>query len=143
VAHILNPSTWEAEAEAGKSLSSRPAWSTEQVAGQAGQYRETESQKKKKFSLSLPCFFFFSLLSPLPPSLPLSPHPLSCMCVCVPVCACVCVCCRGLTSGPGAFSGKHCITEYLQPLKHIFSGVSLNSDHDSPLTISSSSTLGW
>jgi hypothetical protein len=29
VAHAFNPSTWEAEAEAGGFLSSRPAWSTE------------------------------------------------------------------------------------------------------------------
>jgi hypothetical protein len=28
VAHAFNPSTWEAEAEAGGFLSSRPAWST-------------------------------------------------------------------------------------------------------------------
>jgi hypothetical protein len=28
VAHALNPSTWEAEAEAGRSLSLRSAWST-------------------------------------------------------------------------------------------------------------------
>jgi hypothetical protein len=28
VAHAFNPSTWEAEAEAGRFLSSRPAWST-------------------------------------------------------------------------------------------------------------------
>jgi hypothetical protein len=29
VAHTFNPSTWEAGAEAGEYLSSRPAWSTE------------------------------------------------------------------------------------------------------------------
>jgi major histocompatibility complex class I len=28
VVHAFNPSTWEAEAEAGGFLSSRPAWST-------------------------------------------------------------------------------------------------------------------
>jgi hypothetical protein len=28
VAHTFNPSTWEAEAEAGRFLSSRPVWST-------------------------------------------------------------------------------------------------------------------
>jgi hypothetical protein len=28
VAHAFNPSTWEAEAEAGRFLSSRLAWST-------------------------------------------------------------------------------------------------------------------
>ena len=46
VAHTFNPSTWEAEA--GRLLSSRPAWSTEWVPGQPGLYRETLSQKKKK-----------------------------------------------------------------------------------------------
>ena len=42
----LNPSTWEAEA--GRSVSSRPAWSKEQVPGQPGLHSETLSQKKKK-----------------------------------------------------------------------------------------------
>jgi hypothetical protein len=42
VAHAFNPSTLEAEA--GRFLISRPAWST----GQPGLYRETLSQKKKK-----------------------------------------------------------------------------------------------
>jgi hypothetical protein len=28
VAHAFNPSTWEGEAEAGRFLSMRPAWST-------------------------------------------------------------------------------------------------------------------
>jgi hypothetical protein len=46
VAHAFNPST--REAEAGGSLSSRPAWSTEGVPGQPGLYRETLSKKKKK-----------------------------------------------------------------------------------------------
>jgi hypothetical protein len=46
VAHAFNPSTWEAEA--GRFLSSRPAWSTEWVPGQPGLYRETLSQKKTK-----------------------------------------------------------------------------------------------
>jgi hypothetical protein len=46
VAHAFNPSTWEAEA--GRYLSSRPAWSTERVPGQTGLHRETLSQKKKK-----------------------------------------------------------------------------------------------
>ena len=36
------------EAEASGSLSSSPAWSTEQVPGQPGLHRETLSQKKKK-----------------------------------------------------------------------------------------------
>jgi hypothetical protein len=40
------PSTWEAEA--GRFLSSKPAWSTEWVPGQPGLHRETLSQKKKK-----------------------------------------------------------------------------------------------
>jgi hypothetical protein len=45
VAHAFNPSTWEAEA--GRFLSSRPAWSTEWVPGQPGLYRETLSRKTK------------------------------------------------------------------------------------------------
>jgi hypothetical protein len=50
VAHTFNPSTWEAEA--GRFLSSRPAWSTKWVPGQPGLHRETLSQKKKKCSLA-------------------------------------------------------------------------------------------
>jgi hypothetical protein len=46
VAHAFNPSTWEAEAVGF--LSSRPAWSTEQVPGQPGLHRETLSRKTKK-----------------------------------------------------------------------------------------------
>jgi hypothetical protein len=42
VAHAFNPSTWEAEA--GRFLSSRPAWSTEWVPGQPGLHRETLSR---------------------------------------------------------------------------------------------------
>jgi hypothetical protein len=45
VAHAFNPST--REAEAGRFLSSRPAWSTERVPGQPGLHRETLSQKTK------------------------------------------------------------------------------------------------
>jgi hypothetical protein len=41
VAHAFDPSTWEAES--GGFLSSRPAWSTEQVPGQPGLHRETLS----------------------------------------------------------------------------------------------------
>jgi hypothetical protein len=41
-----NPSTWEAEA--GRFLSSKPAWSTEWVPGQPGLYRGTLSGKEKK-----------------------------------------------------------------------------------------------
>jgi hypothetical protein len=43
VVHSFIPSTWEAEA--GRTLSSSPAWSTERVPGQAGLHRETLSQK--------------------------------------------------------------------------------------------------
>jgi hypothetical protein len=45
VAQAFNPSTWEAEA--GRFLSSRPAWSTVGVPGQPGLHRETLSQKSK------------------------------------------------------------------------------------------------
>jgi hypothetical protein len=48
VAHAFNPSTWEAEA--GRFLSLRPAWSTKWVPGQPGLHRETLSQEKKKKS---------------------------------------------------------------------------------------------
>ena len=41
VARAFNPSTWEAEA--GRSLSSRPTWSTERVPGQPGPHSETLS----------------------------------------------------------------------------------------------------
>jgi hypothetical protein len=47
VAHAFNPSTREAEAEAGWFLSSRPAWSTEWGPGQPGLHRETLSRKNK------------------------------------------------------------------------------------------------
>jgi hypothetical protein len=46
VAHAFNPST--REAEAGRFLSSRPAWSTKWAPGQPGLYRETLSQKAKQ-----------------------------------------------------------------------------------------------
>jgi hypothetical protein len=46
VAHTFNPNT--REAEAGRFLSSRPAWSTKWVPGQPGLHRETLSQKTKK-----------------------------------------------------------------------------------------------
>jgi hypothetical protein len=53
VAHAFNLSTWEAET--GRFLSSRPAWSTKWVPGQPGLHRETLSWKRnnKKFSLTL------------------------------------------------------------------------------------------
>jgi hypothetical protein len=46
VAHAFNPNTWEAEA--GRFLSLRPAWSTEWVPRQPGLYRKTLSQKTKQ-----------------------------------------------------------------------------------------------
>jgi hypothetical protein len=46
VGHTFKPSTLEAEA--GGSLSPRPAWSTEWVPGQPGLHKETLSQKTKK-----------------------------------------------------------------------------------------------
>jgi hypothetical protein len=45
VAHAFNPSTWEAEA--GRFLSSRPAWSTG-LPGQPGLYREKHCLEKPK-----------------------------------------------------------------------------------------------
>jgi hypothetical protein len=44
--HDFNPST--REAETGRFLSSRPAWSTEWVLGQPGLHRETLSRKNKQ-----------------------------------------------------------------------------------------------
>ena len=44
VVHAFNPNTQEAEA--GRSLSLTPAWSTEQVTGQPGLHRKTLSQKQ-------------------------------------------------------------------------------------------------
>jgi hypothetical protein len=46
VAHAFNPSTWEAEA--GRFLSLRPAWSTKGVPGQPGLHRETLAGKTNK-----------------------------------------------------------------------------------------------
>jgi hypothetical protein len=48
VVHAFNPSTQEAEAEAGEFLSSRPAWSTKWIPGQPGLYRENLSWKTKQ-----------------------------------------------------------------------------------------------
>lgn len=45
-AHAFNPSTQEAEA--GRSLRSQPAWSTEHLQGQTGFHVETLSQKHKE-----------------------------------------------------------------------------------------------
>jgi hypothetical protein len=45
VALAFNPSTWEAEA--GRFLNSRPAWSTKWVPGQPGIHREILSWKTK------------------------------------------------------------------------------------------------
>jgi hypothetical protein len=50
----FNPST--REAEAGRFLSSRPAWSTEWVLGQPGLHRETLSQKNKNKQTNKPSF---------------------------------------------------------------------------------------
>jgi hypothetical protein len=48
VRHIVNPIT--REAEAGRSRNLCPAWSTEQVPGQSGLYREIMSLKKQNKS---------------------------------------------------------------------------------------------
>jgi hypothetical protein len=45
VVHTFNLSTWEAET--GRSLSSKTAWSTDQVPEQLGLHRETLPQKYK------------------------------------------------------------------------------------------------
>ena len=50
-AQAFNPSTWEAEA--GRFLSSRTAWSAKWVRGQPGLYRETVSRKTIKKSVNL------------------------------------------------------------------------------------------
>jgi hypothetical protein len=46
VARAFNPSTWEAEA--GRFLSLRLAWSTKRVPGQPELYREKQKNKKQK-----------------------------------------------------------------------------------------------
>jgi hypothetical protein len=51
VAHAFNPSIQEAEA--GGSLRLRTAWSTEQVPGQPGLYRETLCVSKTKYQTNL------------------------------------------------------------------------------------------
>jgi hypothetical protein len=64
VAHVFNPSTWEAESI--RSLSSRPAWSTEEVTRQS--YTEKpclETNKQKVWQVLLAAFPIqtFSLLT--------------------------------------------------------------------------------
>jgi hypothetical protein len=49
VAHAFNPSTWEAEA--GRFLSSRPAWSTNVSSRTARAAQRNPVSKKKKFNL--------------------------------------------------------------------------------------------
>lgn len=46
VVHNFNPSTWKAEAD--ESLSLRPAWSTELIAGQLRLHTKTLTQKINK-----------------------------------------------------------------------------------------------
>ena len=46
VAHALNPST--EESKACEPVSSKPAWTTEQVPGQPGLHREISSPKPKE-----------------------------------------------------------------------------------------------
>lgn len=48
VAHTFNSGTFEAEAKAGRSPSSRTAWSVERVPHEPESYCETLSQKRKK-----------------------------------------------------------------------------------------------
>lgn len=48
VAHTFNSGTFEAEAKAGRSPSSRTAWSVERVPHEPESYCETPSQKRKK-----------------------------------------------------------------------------------------------
>jgi hypothetical protein len=59
VAHVFNPSTWEAEA--GGFLSLRPACSTKWVPGQSGLHRETLSQNNnnKQTNKMLDAFSFW------------------------------------------------------------------------------------
>ena len=52
VAHTFNPSTQEAEAEAGGFLSLRSTWSTKRVPGHPGLHRETLYGKNKTKHLS-------------------------------------------------------------------------------------------
>jgi hypothetical protein len=61
VAHTFNSSTWEAEA--GGSLSLRPAWSTEWIPGQPGLHRETLSWNKTKQNKTKITFLLFYYLT--------------------------------------------------------------------------------
>jgi hypothetical protein len=61
VAHAFNPSTWEAEA--GRFLNLRPAWSTEWAPGQPELHGETLSlnkQRKVSASVSVSCLLGFT-----------------------------------------------------------------------------------
>ena len=67
VAHAFNPST--REGETGRSLSSRPTWSTEWVPGQPGLHREALSQNKQtnKLTFKNPTCVYSYLLRHYPP----------------------------------------------------------------------------
>jgi hypothetical protein len=84
VAPTFNPST--GEAEEGRFLSSRPAWSAEWVPGQPGLYRETLSQKTSVCVCVCVCVlkFYLVLILFVLPALSVS--------LCVRVCACKCMC---------------------------------------------------
>jgi hypothetical protein len=60
-AYTFNLNTWEAEA--GKSLSSRPAWSTEWVPGQPATQRNLVLKKKERKKI---LSYWFCILSPFP-----------------------------------------------------------------------------
>jgi hypothetical protein len=82
VVHAFNPSN--REAEAGRPLNSRPAWSTEWVPGQPGLYRETLSWKRGRGEIcghrkeSAASGIFPSLLSSTPDSHVLSTWTILC-----------------------------------------------------------------
>lgn len=50
--NTFNPSSWDVEAKAGTSHSSRPAWSTELVPGHPRLHREILSENKTKLTVS-------------------------------------------------------------------------------------------
>ena len=79
VAHAFNPSTWEAEA--GGSLSSRSAWSTDRVLGSQGYAEKPVSNKQtNKTPSHVFCFVFVcfynvgTLLTPTSDKAFLCPH---------------------------------------------------------------------